>query len=103
MTIINGAEDVSAVEKFLRYVLLDGKKFKSEQKNLVIMPPSVGEGLKLYYKNLRANSGIIIEFIKSQLIPDAPNNKDILNDLLKNADNQDLSIFGENAQAIDIA
>ena len=46
MTMINGAENVSAVDKFLRFVLLDGKKFKAEQKNLVIMPPSVGEGLK---------------------------------------------------------
>lgn len=87
MTLINGADNVSAVEKFLRYVLLDGKKFKIEQKNLVIMPPAVGEGLKQYYQNLRTNSTIIIEFIKNQLIPDAENSKDILNNLLKNADN----------------
>ena len=37
------------------------------------------------------------------MIPDAENNKDILNSLLTNADKKDLSVFGESAQAIEIA
>ena len=103
MTIINGAENVSAVETFLKFVLLDGKKIKPEQKNLVVMPPSVDEGLKKYYQNLRSHSTIVLEFIKNQLVTKAESNKDILNNLLKNADDKDLTVFGEDSQAIEIA